>query len=189
VTSVFLSQPAVRTPAQETRSQRCVELVTECGFRVETLARDGYALDPWRQLRRILAGVDGVVVLGLRQLDVTVGSRRPGTPEAAVVDASWSSPWMHLEAGLAVAAGLPVLVLAEGEVGEGVFDRRTWIGQVRGARLGDDAAAAAALDEWAAAVRGAPVTAARISGGATSGRSGAPRSHDKVALAAARNRG
>jgi hypothetical protein len=46
-------------------------------------------------------------------------------------------PWLHLEAGMAIALGAPVLVAADVEVREGVFNPAVWHGDVYGSLLTD----------------------------------------------------
>jgi hypothetical protein len=62
----------------------------------------------------------------------------------------WTSSWLHLEAGMAVALGLPVLVAADAGVEEGVFSSDVWSGQVHGTALSSPGEAAI---EWLELVR------------------------------------
>jgi hypothetical protein len=110
-----------------------------------------YWPDPWAQLGQCIADADGVLVLGLRQLSVGAGIWRPGTAEERVAASYLTSAWMQLEAGMALMAGLPTLVVAEAGVEEGVFDPRTWTGLVSGAAL-DTSAIDETVAAWAAVV-------------------------------------
>jgi hypothetical protein len=123
-------------------------------FHVDQLSRESYTPEPWEQLRSLVGCADGVLVLGLRQLSVGEGVWRPDTPEARVTAFHLTSAWMQLEAGLAIMAGLPTLVVAEAGVEEGIFDPRTWSGLVRGASL-EAPSVDDAVDAWAASVTAA----------------------------------
>ena len=117
------------------------------------LGRDDYAPVPWEQLRRAVTTADGVVVLGFRQLHVALGEWRPGTSEARTAAAWYPTPWTQIEAGMAVMADVPALVVADAEVGDGIFAPDVWGGRVFGLPASADAAARREiLDAWAAAV-------------------------------------
>jgi hypothetical protein len=100
-------------------------------------------------MRRINAA-HGVLVLGFGQLFVAAGTWRRGTEQQMDFVATWTSSWLHAEAGIALAAGLPVLVAWESGVREGVFASETWTSALRGtsAKTPDTSI----VDEWARAV-------------------------------------
>jgi len=101
-------------------------------------------------LGRLINNADGTLVLGLRQLIVNSGVWRPDTPEEIELSAAWTSPWMQIEAGMAIVSGIPVLVAPEAGVCEGVFARENWIGNVFGTSA--DEVDSAEVDAWASAV-------------------------------------
>lgn len=134
---VFAGAPSVLSPAQADDLDRWLVALTGTGIDVRRLQRDRYAPDVWDQLGRCLEGVAAVVVFGLRQLAVQSGVWRPGTAEQKDVGLTgWATPWVQLEAGMAIARGLPLLVVAEPGVREGIFDPAVWCGAVHGAALG-----------------------------------------------------
>lgn len=132
---VFLGAPSILTPAQQTTLDRWAGWLEEQSFEVIRLGRDGHGDDPWHTLPRLLAQVDGVVLLGFRQLHAPDAVWRPDTEEENRSARCWTSPWLQLEAGMAVARSLPVLVAPEDDVAEGVFQPQTWNARVRGTRL------------------------------------------------------
>ncbi|MGI5438867.1 hypothetical protein ACQEV4_16045 [Streptomyces shenzhenensis] len=132
---VFLGAPSILTPGQQTILERWVGWLERQPFQVVRLGRDGHGDDPWHTLSRLLAQVDGIVLLGFRQLHALDAVWRPDTGEESRSARWWTSPWLQLEAGMAVALSLPVLVAPEDDVAEGVFQPETWNGQVRGTRL------------------------------------------------------
>ncbi len=102
---------------------------------------------------RVLAGsfwLTVLVVLGFRQLFVSSGTWRRGTEEETDIVATWTSSWLQVETGMALAAGIPVLVASESGVCEGVFARDTWTGRLRGTAA--EAPDAGVVDAWARAV-------------------------------------
>jgi hypothetical protein len=92
---------------------------------------------PWNRLRAALDAADGVAVLGMRQLRVDTGCWRAGTVEAAPARKWWPTPWNQLEAGMAIMAGVPTLILCQEGVAGGVFDPHMWADNVYGADFND----------------------------------------------------
>jgi hypothetical protein len=140
----------VLTPGQEPQLERWVRWIEHRGGEVVRLSRDAYSEDPWRALTRLLSDVDGVLLLGFRQLDAREAVWRPDTKEEDPSAGWWTTPWLHIEAGMAVALGLPVLVAPETDVEDGVFHPDVWGTQVNGASL---SAPGATADAWLNAVR------------------------------------
>lgn len=121
---VFVGRPSVLSSAQESMLGRWNLCLTELGFRVECLSRSQYSEKPWEQLPHILANADGVVVLGFRQVTVEPCISRPDVHPGS----AWTSPWMQIEAAIAITNRTPVLIAPEPGVTEGVFDPSAWSG-------------------------------------------------------------
>ncbi len=120
---VFVSRPSMLTASQEA-VWRLVEETLAADAEVVTVARSDYpAIGVLADVHRIMAECDGVVILGFRQLVVSAGVWRPGTPEEHPADGlGLATPWNQVEAGIAAALGLPVLVVREPDVAGGIFD-------------------------------------------------------------------
>ncbi|MEV6116459.1 hypothetical protein AB0L59_29300 [Streptomyces sp. NPDC052109] len=138
------------TAEQEPERERWVAWIERQGCEVVRLSRDAYGEDPWRALARLFWEVDGVVLLGFRQLDARNAVWRPDTKEEHASAGWWTTPWLHIEAGMAVALGLPVLVAPETDVEDGVFHPDVWGTQVNGTELSPPGTGAA---DWLNAVR------------------------------------
>jgi hypothetical protein len=147
---VFLCEPTGLMEAQRRVSDRWHESMFELGFDVEQLRRSDYQRDPWPKLLQSCGSADGVLVLGFRQLIIDTGTWRIGTEEEAQVAAAWTSPWLHVEVGMALANGVPVLVAAESGVSEGAFASVTWIGTLLGTSAEEPNSEV--IDQWASAV-------------------------------------
>lgn len=147
---VFLGAPSVLTAEQEPELERWVDWIEQQGSEVVRLSRDAYGGDPWRALTRLFCQVDGVLLLGFRQLDARNAVWRPDTKEEHPSGGWWTTPWLHIEAGMAVALGLPVLVAPETDVADGVFHPDVWGTQVNGIALSSPGTEA---DGWLSAVR------------------------------------
>lgn len=149
--TVLVCAPAVRTRSQQATYEQLLSSLESRGFSVTVLTRPAYVADPWEELVRLMNRADGVVVAGFRQMSIRHGVWRDDTAEQATVDTVWTSPWMQIEAGMAIALGKPVLVLPERGVSEGIFARQNWTATVFGSPAGLDESPEA--DRWAATVR------------------------------------
>jgi hypothetical protein len=132
---VFVSRPTVLTSSQAAEHQRWLRSLAAVGFDAIALQRGDYGPLPWDQLRDAIGGAHGGLVLGFRQMWVESGCSRPRTSEAAPAADWYATPWNQLEAGLAIMAGVPVLVAPEAGVVDGVFARDVWTGNVRGVAI------------------------------------------------------
>jgi hypothetical protein len=123
---VFLSQPAVLTVEQQILADRIAHLVEQGEVNVVRLRRPEYpASGSLGELRRLMSGCSGLVIVGVRQLTVADGTLRPGTPEEAQVrNVTLPTPWSQIEAGMAFALELPVLVVSDRLWNAGVFGVR-----------------------------------------------------------------
>ena len=123
---VFLSQPAVLTVEQQVLVDRIAYLVEQGEVDVVRLRRQEYpASGSLGELRRLMGGCSGLVIVGVRQLTVADGTFRPGTPEEAQVrNVTLPTPWSQIEAGMAFALELPVLVVSDHLWNAGVFGIR-----------------------------------------------------------------
>jgi hypothetical protein len=139
---IFMGVPAVLTWRQQERLDRWLDWIERQSLGVVQLERPEYCAEPWPQLRQYLARADGVVILGFKQLDARRAIWRPGTSEESDVAGWWTSPWLHLEAGMAIAMRMPLLVAAEEDVNEGVFSREVWGDYLHGAAIDDPGGAA-----------------------------------------------
>ena len=148
--TVFFGEPSSLTPDQRAISDRWLHLLMEVGCTVDRSRRERYGPDPCRDLLVRLMAAGGVLILGLPQLYVHQATWRPDTDEQEDVVSTWTTPWLHLEVGMAVALGLPVLVAAASGVCEGVFAKDSWVGSLYGtsAEVPDPLV----VDEWLAAV-------------------------------------
>jgi hypothetical protein len=161
---VFVSRPAVLTSDQETLYHQWLDGLAALGFAPVTIPRADYAAPPWRQLRQAVTRASGALVLGFRQVIVDGGCRRSEPSEQTAAVGSYATAWNQLEAGLAVMARLPVLVVPEDDVKEGAFAPEVWGNGVYGARMdvwtAGDGTRDQSIRAWAMAVSGdAPMPA------------------------------
>jgi uncharacterized protein YjbI with pentapeptide repeats len=110
--AVFLSLPSYRTPSQEEVCDRLVTLLQQEGLDVQRLPPTDYPpSDALSEIYRRIAGCAGAVVFGMRTLDPSEEGPSSG-----------ATPWTHVEAGMAYASNLPLLIVRQRGVDSGVFD-------------------------------------------------------------------
>lgn len=147
---VFVGEPSLLTPTQRCLSDRWHVRLFEAGCALCVVQRENYKSDPWPGLRDRLDESDGALILGFSQLAIHRGTWRPETQEQAAVTSLWTSPWLQVEVGMAIALDLPVLVAAESAVSEGAFCAGVWSGNLYGTSL--DCPDDQVVDEWLEAV-------------------------------------
>lgn len=148
--SVFLGVPGVLTATQEPYLEQWLKWLEDQALEVVRLERAAYGRGPWPALTELLAQADGAVLLGFRQLDAQAAIWRPGTKEEAHGAGWWTSAWLNVEAGMAAALGLPVLIARDEGVQEGAFSSGAWSGHVHGTALSSPGQARI---EWLGLVR------------------------------------
>jgi len=120
---VFISKPNSLTLDQQIRYDNLVKLLSKKVL-IETLERESY--QPFGALGNIssqIASCAGVVLIGFEQYKIANGKFRVDTKEQKNLDGiPLSTPWNQIEAGMAAMKGLPILVLADEGVKEGIFE-------------------------------------------------------------------
>jgi hypothetical protein len=124
---IFMSRSAVLTRQQEETFQSWSACLAELGFQLQRLQRQHYSDQPWDQLRHIFAHVDGMATFGFWQ-----GSAESGE----LTRSMYTSPWVHIEAAMAIAVSMPVLAMPEPGVEEGIFNPSVWSGCLHGIPAG-----------------------------------------------------
>jgi hypothetical protein len=122
--SVFVSKPTVMTPAQEAAYKGICDLLEDRGYTARSLGSTDFSNSaPLRAILRIMDECDGAMVLGFRQVEVETGTSKPGTPSASRIEKCYfSTPWNQIEASLAYAREIPVMLIREKGISGGVFD-------------------------------------------------------------------
>lgn len=151
---IFMSRPTVLSRQQEETFQAWSTSLGELGFQLQRLRRQNYSDQPWDQLRRILARVDGVAAFGFWQ----------GSAESGELTRSMhTSPWTDIEAAMAIAASTPVLALPEPGIEDGIFDPSVWSGCLHGTPAGIPPSRNAIPGRWIDAVYFASISRQRAS--------------------------
>lgn len=121
---IFVSRPSTLTPSQQAVCGLVEGMLETVGAEVVAFERSDYPpAGVLTDLHRVMVNCRGVIVLGFRQLEISIGRWRPGTPEERpVYGAAEATSWNQLEAGIAAALGLPMFVVRDSGVTGGIFD-------------------------------------------------------------------
>ena len=144
---IFLSRAATLSGLQEETFDAWSAHLVELEFQVDRLRRNRYSDVPWDKLRQILAQVDGVVAFGFSQATVDVEGQ-----QGELSRSMRASPWIHIEAAMAIQAATPVLAVPESGITEGVFESAIWSGYLYGIPAGTKPSRNAVPESWIAAV-------------------------------------
>ena len=64
-----------------------------------------------------------MIAFGFKQIEINQGKYRPGTSdEKQWIDKWLSTPWNEIEVGIGMAIGMPILLVHDQDIKEGVFD-------------------------------------------------------------------
>ncbi len=118
---VFLSRPTWIAPEFLPGVSTFLTQLDNLGLIPRTLGVSDYpSKAPLDEVIDILSACCGAIVLGVPQIEIETGSVKGDRISAPL---TLGTEWNHLEAGLAYAAGLPLLVIHHLSVTRGIFDR------------------------------------------------------------------
>lgn len=132
------------------------------GIDAVRLSRPDYpATGALGEVQRLMLGCTGAVVFGFGEMEVRDGVWRRGTTEfRPLTGQQFCTPWSHIEAGMAAMRNLPLLVVAEHALADGIFDPA--VSEHHVFRLSTEADRhSPVFADWCAAVRSAARTADR----------------------------
>ena len=123
---VFLSRPTFVPKIYESGVTRFVDMLRSHGLDPKTLGTTDYPThDPLSEVIRLMDQCSGAIILGVPQISIVEGNVK-GAPLSSPL--TLATEWNHIEAGLAVARRLPILVVHHLGVSRGIFDRGAMAG-------------------------------------------------------------
>lgn len=122
--TVFFSMPGMMSKADELVTKEYKEFLVKNGFEVVYYQRDDYP--QFGQLSRVKEAICrscGMIAFGFKQIEISNGKYRPGTDDAQEWKGKWlSTPWNEIEVGIGLSVGMPILLVHDPIISEGVFD-------------------------------------------------------------------
>lgn len=121
---IFFSMPGVMSKEEELTTRIYQEYLVKEGYEVIYYRRDEYPR--FGQLNRVKESVKkscGMIAFGFKQVHIPEASYRPGTRDESLWKEKWlSTPWNGIEVGMGLTEGMPILLVHDPIIQDGVFD-------------------------------------------------------------------
>ncbi len=122
--TVFFSMPGLLSKEEEVITKNYKEFLEKRRIDVIYYRRDDYPR--FGQLNRVKEAINrssGMIAFGFKQIEIFTGKYRPGTCDESVWKNKWlSTPWNEIEVGIGLAVGMPILLVHDPIIIDGVFD-------------------------------------------------------------------
>lgn len=122
--SIFFSMPGMMAKEEEVITKQYKEYLEKIGYDVIYYKRDDYPR--FGQLNRVKEAINnacGMIAFGFKQIEIAKGMYRPGTSEEKTWEHKWiSTPWNEIEMGMGLSVGMPILLVHDPNINEGIFD-------------------------------------------------------------------
>jgi hypothetical protein len=118
---VFLSRPNWLQDEYKQGIESLCDLLKSHDINPRTIGQTDFpSMSPMDGVIELLEECEGAIILGYPQIEITAATIKGVTNSAPFC---LGTEWNHIEAGLAYAIGLPLLVIHDFSVGRGIFDR------------------------------------------------------------------
>ncbi len=124
--NVFVSVGGTATEQQEAFVRAVEDRLRSEGLVPHTVGRNTFSADaPLKAVTELLDRCSGTLVIALERSYFPSGTEKRGGPKASdLADVKLPTPWNHIEAAMAYARGLPLMVVVEaGLRSEGLLER------------------------------------------------------------------
>lgn len=123
--TIFFSMPGIMTKYDEVITKEYKRLLENRGFDVIYYIKDDYPkYGQFNKVRESIMRSSGVIAFGFKQLNIVNGVLRPNTNNELNLSSKWlPTPWNDIEVGMALMTGLPILLVHDADITEGVFDK------------------------------------------------------------------
>lgn len=122
--TIFFSMPGMLNKEDEVITKNYKEFLEKNGYEVIYYKRDDYPR--FGQLNRVKEAINrstGMIAFGFKQIEISDGKYRPGTDDERPWIGKWlSTPWNDIEVGIGLATGMPILLVHDPIISDGVFD-------------------------------------------------------------------
>jgi len=121
---IFISKPGLLDVRQEQLVSAVRELFSRSGLESDELHRGDYdASNVLTKLANKIDGCDAMIVFGFKAIHVVDGIFRYSTEDMRQIQQEFlSTPWCQVEIGMAAMKSMPMLLLVDSDVSDGVFD-------------------------------------------------------------------
>ena len=123
VYDIFVSKPNDLSSKQSAFVLKLEKIFETRDFKIRSIGTSDFPNEaPLLAVKNIMDSCKGAIILGLKQTHIIKGISKPNTnSERKITDISLPTAWNHIEAGIAFASKIPIMIIREG-IREGVFD-------------------------------------------------------------------
>lgn len=122
--SIFFSMPGNMSKVDEMTVLAYRQYLMKLGYEIIYYNRDTYPR--FGQLSQIKASIEkcaAMIAFGTKQTFIKEGVFRSGMSGERSINDSWlSTPWNEIEVGMATMIGLPILLVKDDDIEDGIFD-------------------------------------------------------------------
>ncbi len=122
--TIFFSMPGNMSKADEMTVVAYRQYLMKLGFEVIYYNRDTYPR--FGQLTQVKSAIEksaAMIAFGTKQTYIKEGIYRPGMSGERLIKESWlSTPWNEVEVGMATMIGIPILLVKDELIEDGIFD-------------------------------------------------------------------
>ena len=124
--NIFFSMPGIMSKSDEFITKEYKRILEERGFNVIYYTSDKYpGYGQFNKVRVDIQRSVGMVAFGFKQIKVEKAKYRPNTIDFSVWNSKWlSTPWSEIEVGMGLMKGMPILLVSDPEICDGVFDNK-----------------------------------------------------------------
>ena len=122
--TIFFSMPGVMSKEDELMTKDYKQLLEKKGYEVVYYKYDDYPqFGQFNKVRHEIMRSSGMIAFGLKQINIHKASYRPGTQSEEEWEDKWlSTPWTEIEVGMGLMKGMPILLVSDPDISNGVFD-------------------------------------------------------------------
>jgi uncharacterized protein YjbI with pentapeptide repeats len=123
---IFFSMPGVMSNSDEYLTKEYKRILEKRDFNVIYYTPDKYPqFGQFNKVRNDIYRSAGMIAFGFKQLNIQKGFYRPNTKDQIEWQNKWlSTPWSEIEVGMGLMKGMPILLVSDPDLNNGVFDNK-----------------------------------------------------------------
>ena len=124
--TIFFSMPGKMSKEDELVTKDFKRQLEADGYSVIYYIKDDYPkFGQFNKVRQSIMRSSGMIAFGFKQINVKNGVYRPGMGNEEEWKDRWlSTPWSEVEVGMGLMKGLPILLVKDSYIKEGIFDNQ-----------------------------------------------------------------
>lgn len=121
---IFFSMPGSMSKTDELNILAYRQYLNKLGFEVIYYKKDTYPrFGQLSQIKAAISRCSAMIAFGVKQTLIKEGIYRPGMTDQHNLNECWiSTPWNEVEVGMATMIGMPILLVKDDEIENGIFD-------------------------------------------------------------------